>query len=175
MAPPWVTAMTRRGVNEGDREWKGATCWAHPGCFSSQSEARGQMRASCRLARACLELALWTCDVQSPSHTLVLTTHAGHSLAAAALVVVQWLSCVWLFVTPWTRARQASLYFAQIHVHWVGDVIQPSHPLSPFSSPAVNLSQHQGLFQWVGSLHQVAKGLQLQRQSFQWIFMVDFL
>ena len=59
-----------------------------------QQSIRGQMRASCRLARACLELALWTCDVQSPSHTLVLTTHAGHSLAAAALVVVQWLSCV---------------------------------------------------------------------------------
>ena len=60
--------------------------------------------------------------------------------------------------------------FTQTHVHWVGDVIQPSHPLlSP--SPALNLSQHQGLFQWVSS-HQVAKVLefQLQHQSFQWIF-----
>ena len=59
---------------------------------------------------------------------------------------------------------------AQTHVHWVGDVIQPSHPLlSP--SPAFNLSQHQGLFQWASSSHQVAKvlGLQLQHQSFQWI------
>ena len=43
--------------------------------------------------------------------------------------------------------------FAQTHVH----AIQPSHPLSPPSSPAPNLSQHQGLFQWVGSLHQVAQ------------------
>ena len=53
---------------------------------------------------------------------------------------------------------------------------QPSHPLSSPSPPAFNLSQHQGLFQWVGSLHQVAKvlELQLQHQSFQWIFMVDF-
>ena len=41
--------------------------------------------------------------------------------------------------------------FVQTHVHWVGDVIQPSHSLSPSSSPALNLSQHQGLFQWVGS------------------------
>ena len=46
---------------------------------------------------------------------------------------------------------------AQTHVHWFGDTIQPSHPLSPPSSPAFNLSQLQGLFQWVGSSHQVAK------------------
>ena len=51
---------------------------------------------------------------------------------------------------------------AQTHVHWVGDAIQPSHPLSPPSPPAFNLSQHQGLFQWVGSLHQMAKVLELK-------------
>ena len=49
--------------------------------------------------------------------------------------------------------------FTQIHVHWVGDAIQPSHPLSSPSPPALNLSQHQGLFQWVSSSHQVAKVL----------------
>ena len=59
--------------------------------------------------------------------------------------------------------------FAQTHVHWVDDVIQPSPPLSPSFPPVLNLSQHQGLFQWVGSLNQVAKVLepQLQCQSFQ--------
>ena len=65
---------------------------------------------------------------------------------------------------------------AQTHVHRVSDAIQPSHPLlSP--SPALNLSQHQGLFQWVDSSHQVAKVLEihLQHQSFQWIFRTDFL
>ena len=62
--------------------------------------------------------------------------------------------------------------FMQTHVHWVGDAIQPSHPLSSPSPPALNLSQHQGLFKWVSSLHQVAKVLefQLQHQSFQWTF-----
>ena len=57
----------------------------------------------------------------------------------------------------------------QIHIHWVGDVIQPSHSLSSPSPPAFNLSQHQSLFKWVSSLHQVAKVLefQLQHQSFQ--------
>ena len=58
----------------------------------------------------------------------------------------------------------------QTHVHWVGDAIQPSHPLSFPSPPALNLSQHQGLFKWVSSSHQVTKVLefQLQYQSFQW-------
>ena len=66
--------------------------------------------------------------------------------------------------------------FAQTHVHWVGDAIQPPHPLSPSSPPALNLSQHQGLLQWISSLHQVAKALELplQHQSFQWIFSTDF-
>ena len=62
--------------------------------------------------------------------------------------------------------------FAQIHVYWVSDAIQPSYPLSSPSPPAFNLSHHQGLFQWVGSSHQMAKVLELQHQPFQWIFMV---
>ena len=58
--------------------------------------------------------------------------------------------------------------FTQINVHWVSDAMQPSHPLSSPSPPAFNLSQHQGLFQWVSSSHQVAKILefQFQHQSF---------
>ena len=65
----------------------------------------------------------------------------------------------------------------QTHVHWVSDAIQPSHPLSSPSPPSCNLSQHQGLFKWVSSLHQVAKVLefQLQHQSFQWILRTDLL
>ena len=67
--------------------------------------------------------------------------------------------------------------FTQTHVPRVGDAIQPSHPLSSPSPPDFNLIQHQGLFQWVGSSHQVAKRLeiQFQHQSFQWIFRTDFL
>ena len=57
--------------------------------------------------------------------------------------------------------------FTQTHVHWVSDAIQPSHPLSSPSPPAFNLSQHQSLFQWVSSSHQMAKVLELQHQSFQ--------
>ena len=69
---------------------------------------------------------------------------------------VHTLSRVWLFVTPWTAARQASLSisnseFTQTYVHGVGDAIQPPHPLSSPSPPAFNLSQDQGLSQWVSS------------------------
>ena len=69
------------------------------------------------------------------------------------------------------------LELPQTHVHRVSDAIQPSHPLSSPSSPALNLSQHQGLSPGVSSSHQVAKGLelQLQHQSFQWIFRIDLL
>ena len=67
--------------------------------------------------------------------------------------------------------------FTQTHAHRVGDAIQPSHPLSSPSPPAFNLSQHQGLFKWVSSSHQVAKVLefQLQHQSFQWKSGTDLL
>ena len=92
------------------------------------------------------------------------------------------LSCVWPFATPQTAAHQASVHhqfpeFTQTHVHWVGDAIQLSHPLSSPPSPTFNLSQYQGLFKWVSSSHQVTKVLefQLQHQSFQWIFRIDFL
>ena len=63
----------------------------------------------------------------------------------------------------------------QTHVHWVDDAIQLSYPLSSPSPPALNLSQHWGLFKWVRSLHQVAKVLefQLQHQSFQWTSRTD--
>ena len=66
--------------------------------------------------------------------------------------------------------------FAQTHIHWVGDAIQASHPLLPPSPLTLCLSQNQDLFQWVGSLHQVVKVLELQFQhhSFQWVFRVDF-
>ena len=66
---------------------------------------------------------------------------------------------------------------AQTQVHWLGDAIQPPHPLLSTSPPAFNLWQHQGLFQWVSSSHPVAKVLefQLQHHSFQWIFRTDFV
>ena len=78
-----------------------------------------------------------------------------------SIVVVQSLSHIQLFVTPWTAACQASLFFT---VSWsllklikISDAIQPSHSLPSPSLPAISLSRHQGLFQWVGFLPQVTK------------------
>ena len=76
---------------------------------------------------------------------------------------------------PGLPAHHQLLEFTQTHVHWVGDAIQPSHPLLSPSPPAFNLPQHQGLFKWVCSSHQVAKVLELQLQFFQWVLRVDFL
>ena len=98
---------------------------------------------------------------------------------------VHLLSRVQLFATPWIPAHQASLSisnsqspeFTQTHVHRVSNAIQLSHPLSSPSPPAPNPSQHQGLFKWVSSSHEVAKvwEFQPQHQSFRWTPRTDLL
>ena len=81
------------------------------------------------------------------------------------------------FSMPGFPVHHQLLEFTQTFVCWVGDAIQPSHPLLPPFPPTFNLSQHKDLFKWISSSHQVAKVLefQLQHQSFQWIFTTDFL
>ena len=106
----------------------------------------------------------------------------SHSEFLLIVVVVQSLSHVWLSVTPWTAARQASLSFiisrSLLKLMSI-ELVMPSDrlPLSHPSPPALYLSKHQSLFQWLDCSHQVPKvlELQLQYQSFQWILGVDFL
>ena len=92
---------------------------------------------------------------------------------------VQSLSHVRLFVTrgvQHVRVPCPSPSFPSLaQTHWVGDAIQPFCLLLSPSPPIFYLSQHQGLFQWVRSLHEMARVLELQHQSFQWVFRVDFL
>ena len=87
-------------------------------------------------------------------------------------------------VTPWTAACQASLSITNsqslpklMSIELDGDAIQPSYPLLSLSSSTFNLSQHQDLFKWISSSHEVAKVLefQLQHQSFQLTLRTDFL
>ena len=117
---------------------------------------------------------------------LVVLMNALHSSFVSLICTLQFSSVAQLCLTlrdpmnrstPGLPVHHQLPEFTQTHVHWVGDAIQPSHPLSSPSPPAHKLSQHQGLFKWVSSLHQVAKGLefQLQHQSFQWIFRTYFL
>ena len=78
---------------------------------------------------------------------------------------------------PGLPVHHQLLELTQTHVHRVGDAIQPTYPLLSPSPPAFNLSQHQGVFQWVSSSHQLAKvrEFQLQHQPFQWKFRTHFL
>ena len=110
--------------------------------------------------------------------TFWVETQVSIAIYNSSVVAVQLLSCVRLFVTPWTAASQVSLSFT------ISQSCSNSCPLSWWCHTAIssfvvpfNLFQHQVLFQWVSSSHQVAKvlELQLQHQSFQWIFRTDFL
>ena len=104
------------------------------------------------------------------------------SVIPLPLLNLAWTSESSWFTYCWSLAYRILSFtllackFAQIHFHWIGDAIQPSHPLSS-PPPSFSLYQHQSIFQWIGSLHQVAKvlGLQFHHWSFQWIFKVDFL
>ena len=85
--------------------------------------------------------------------SIIRVQHVIHccSVAQSCLTLCDPVDCS----TPGFPVHQLP-ELAQTHVHWVGDAIQPSHPLSSPSPPALNLSQHRGLFQWVSSSHQVA-------------------
>ena len=101
---------------------------------------------------------------------MYISVQFGHSVVSDSL----WpMDCS----MPGLPVHHQLLEFTQTRVCWVGDAIQPSHPLSSPSPPTFNLSQHQGLFKWVSSLHQVAKVLEfhLQHQSFQWIFIYIYI
>ena len=102
----------------------------------------------------------------------VSTLQGLSSVAQSCLTLCNPMDCS----TPGFLVHHQLLKLAWTHVHRVGDTIQPSHPLLSPSPLGFSLPQHQGLFQWVSSSHQVAKvlKLQLQHQSFQWIFRTDF-
>ena len=107
------------------------------------------------------------------SHQRSLSSVQFSSVAQSCPTVCNLMNCS----TPGLPVHHQLPEFTQTHAHGVGDAIQPSHPLLSPSPPAPNPSQHQGLFQWVNSSHQVAKVLefQLQHQSFQWTPRTDLL
>ena len=95
---------------------------------------------------------------------ILLSTHCSSvqfsSVAQSCLTLCDPMNCS----TPGLPVHHQLLESTQTHVHWVGDAIQPSHLLSSPSPPALSLSQHQGLFKWVSSSHQVARILEFQLQ-----------
>ena len=123
--------------------------------FSWKASWRQKFRRSFRIFL--LQILSWEYRVcWAALHHLLVEAGSMTSL----FLCVQWLSQVWFCDSvdcsiPGFSVLHYLPEFAQTHVHWVGDVIQPSHPLSPPSPPDFNLSQHQDLYQWVGFLHQV--------------------
>ena len=113
-----------------------------------------------------LSIFVWT-----SGKLAILEVYCSCSVAKLNSTLCDILDCS----MPGSPLLHCLLEFAQCHAHRVSDAIQSSCTLVPPSPPALNPSQHQGLFQWVGSSHQMTKILQLQHQSFQWIFRVDFL
>ena len=135
---------------------------------------------------------------ECPSLKSLQTINAGEGIEKGSLLhccSVQSLNRVCLcdpmnHSTPGLPVHHQLPESTQTHMHWPGDAIQPSHPLLSPSPPALNLSQHQGLFKWVSSLHQVAKVLSFSinsnikvlhiwtstsNQSFQWTPRTDLL
>ena len=116
----------------------------------------------------CYKLVIWI--------VLYKWNHTGYNLFSSVAQSCPTLQLLEPHSTPGLPVHHQLPESTQTHVHWVGDAIERSHPLSP-SPPALNLSQHQGLFQWISSSRQVAKVLefQLEHQSFQWTPRTDLL
>ena len=112
-----------------------------------------------------------SCSIYFGSWKLLHINRATRSsFAQSCLTLCDPMNCS----TPAFPVHHQLLELAQTHVYRVGEPIQPYHPLSSPSPLGFNLSQHQGLSQWVSYLHQVAKVLVFQHQYFQWIFRTDF-
>ena len=106
-------------------------------------------------------------------NTIYIQSRIVGSVAQSCLTLCDPMNCS----TPGLPVHHQLPESTQTYVHQVGDAIQPSHLMSSPSPPALNLPQHQSLFKWVSSSHQVAKVLefQLQHQSWQWTFRIDWL
>ena len=123
--------------------------------------------------RSPLRRILWTLQLNQQTAHTVLYPSCCCSVSKLCPALCNTMDCN----TPASSGFHYLLELTQSHVHWVNYAIQPSHPLWSPSPPALNLSQHQGLFQWVSSSYQMAKVLELQfhYQPFQWIFKDYFL
>ena len=121
---------------------------------------------------------LQSIELRRVGHNWAADKHTHCSLYHVVSVSVQSLSSVWLFATPWTAARQASLsstHFRSLLKLMSIESVMPSLLLSSPFPPALNPFQHQGLFKWVSSSHQVAKALEFQQYSRLISFRIDWL
>ena len=136
-------------------------------------------RALSLVNRVSYSLSSWWVPKSSDLKNILLKiSQCEYTQHLRMVQTAQSLSYIQLFVTPWIAAHQASLSITNsqslLRLMCIESVMAPNHLSSP-SSPAPNPSQHQGLFQWVNSTHELTKVLefQLQHQSFQWTPRTD--
>ena len=183
--------------------WLNISFWIHPSCISSCRSEKTHIFLHALLSHvkgSMLEMLL--CTLLSSIWQYILASSPGRFMELFLTIIFIFCSCIVSHCVDipsvqFSLVAQSCLTLCdpmncsmpelpvhhqlpestQTHVRWVSDAIQPSHPLSSPSPPALNLSQHQGLFQWVSSSRRMAKVLELQlrHRSFKWIFRTDFL
>ena len=148
--------------------WQNTTC-----IYWSLGAKKGQGIESGLKDEVALSICVPSVKEQSFGQRYQLITVPFSSVSQSYLILWDLMDCS----TPGFPVHHQLSELSQTHVHRVSYDIQLSHPLSSPSYPASNPSQHQGLFKWVNSSHEVAKVLefQLHHQSFQWILRTDFL
>ena len=144
-----------------------AYTWEGPAIFqiwtvnqTNQNDWPKETQKKCPIKVIQTAVRLWLSPSLSLSLPMCLSMHCFYCSVDNFCLSLWPMDCS----MPGFPVHNQLLEFTQTHVHSVGDAIQSSHPLSSPSLPALNLSQHQGLFQWVGSSHHVAKVLKLQLQ-----------
>ena len=132
-------------------------------CLESSMDKGTWLAMVQRVAKSWTQLSYWA-YMHAYSIYMYSSLTSGHvsvqfsSVAQLCLTLCDPMNCS----TPGLLVHHHLPESTQTHVHWVRDAIQPSHPLSSPSAPAPNPSQHQSLFQWVNSSHEVAKVLEFQ-------------
>ena len=191
----WCWERLKAGRERDDRGWDGwmaspiewTWVWVNSGELVMDREA--WHAAVHGVAKSWTQLSEWTEPNVIFATQLWINHGAEYFSSSYYKIIIIILSTYCCAVTQWCPAlcdpmdwsspglpvpRHLS-EFAQVHVHCVSDAIQPSHPLMPSFPSALYVSWHDGLFQWVTCFHQMTEilELQLQPQSFQWIFRVD--
>ena len=163
-AIPWTTACKAPLFMEFSRKEYHFLCIAFS-CSRGSSQPRDWIQV--------FLLCRWIFKHVNHQRSLFISTSSVSSVTQTCLTLCDPMVCC----IPGFPVHHQLPELAQTHVHRVSDATRPSHLPSAPSPPTFNLSQHQDLFQWVSSSHQVAKilRLQLQHQSFQWIFRTDLL
>ena len=181
---PWCWERLKAGGERDDRGWDGwmasPTQWTWVWVNSGSWWWTGRPGVLWFMESHTVRHHAWLNWTELEAETTTLTEIPSHTVlllqsVSSATQLCQTLCDAMDCSTPGLPILHQPLQFTQTHVHWVSDAIQLYHPLSSPSPPAFNLSQHQGLFKRVSSSHQVAKvlELQLQHQSFQWLFRTD--